>query len=86
MLAALHWGETPRRFAFSLAGHGIRGPLLASDVWSEQRRRDVDGAAPRGWHDRMDAFVYIGPERLARRRLDCGQLGFGHGQQTGGSL
>ena len=43
MLAALNWGETPRRFAFALASHGIRGPLLAYDVWSERRRRDVDG-------------------------------------------
>ena len=43
MLAALNWGETPRRFAFSLADRGIRGPLFAYDVWAEQRRRDVDG-------------------------------------------
>ncbi len=43
MLAALNWGETSRRFAFSLADQGIRGPLLAYDVWSDRRRADVDG-------------------------------------------
>ena len=43
ILAALNWGETTRRFAFSLASRGIRGPLLAYDVWSERRRGDVDG-------------------------------------------
>ncbi|MGA2383010.1 MAG: alpha-galactosidase [Gemmatimonadales bacterium] len=43
MLAALNWGETPQRFTFSLASHGIRGALAAYDVWSEQRRGDVDG-------------------------------------------
>lgn len=42
-LAALNWGDTSRRFALSLADHGIRGPLLAYDVWAERRRRDVDG-------------------------------------------
>jgi hypothetical protein len=43
MLAVLNWGETPRRLSFSLAGHGIRGPLLAYDVWSEVRHADVNG-------------------------------------------
>jgi hypothetical protein len=42
-VAALNWGDTPRRFALSLADHGIRGPLLAYDVWAERRRNDVDG-------------------------------------------
>lgn len=43
MLAALNWGETQRRLAFSLARAGVRGPLLAYDVWAERRSGDVDG-------------------------------------------
>ena len=43
MLAGLNWGDADRRFAFSLAVHGIRGPLTAYDVWGERRLDDVDG-------------------------------------------
>lgn len=42
MLAALNWEEAARRFSFSLADHGIRGPLLAYDVWENRRRSDVE--------------------------------------------
>ena len=43
MLAVLNWGEKQRRLRFSLASAGIRGPLLAYNVWAERRRDDVDG-------------------------------------------
>ncbi len=43
MLAALNWGDDPRRVAVSLADHGVRGPQFVYDVWEDRRRPDVDG-------------------------------------------
>ena len=42
IFAGLNWEGTARRIVFSLASHGIRGPLLVYDVWSEERLADVD--------------------------------------------
>jgi hypothetical protein len=44
MLAIVNWRDTPRRFALSLAAHGVRGPLASYDVWADRRRGDVDGS------------------------------------------
>ena len=43
MLAACNWDDAERRMAIDLGAHGIRGPLLAYDVWRDARVADVDG-------------------------------------------
>ncbi len=67
MLAALNWGEAPRRWSFSLADHGIRGPLFVYDVWEERRRPDVDGHVVLTIPPRTS--VVLGLRR--RRRAPC---------------
>ena len=42
-LALVNWDDEPRRLRADLAGHGVRGPLAAYDVWAETRRPDVQG-------------------------------------------
>jgi len=43
MLAACNWDDQERRMALDVGAHGVAGPLLAYDVWSDARAGDVDG-------------------------------------------
>jgi hypothetical protein len=65
MLAGLNWGETARRFAFSLASHGAAGPLTAYDVWGDQRLADAEGQVTLGVAPRSALVLSLRRRRRA---------------------
>ncbi len=70
VLALLNWGGAERRFSFALAGHGIRGPLTAFDMWAFERHADVDGTVALSVAPRSAAVL-----SLRRRRTRPAVIG-----------